>query len=115
MIALIRKLHEREPSDREKKIFSWLSVQSSRLKCWYLRTFFKTVKITFKGASYSPQLGDIYVKREVNVEYVGKGRWIPITKDEWVKLSMGDRIKAHYGYRKKNNYIVRDGEIILHA
>lgn len=114
MRALIRKLQDREPSEKEKQIFSWLSVQSRRLKCWYLRVFFKTIKISFKG-NYSPQLGDIYVKREVNVEYVGKGRWIPITKEEWVKLSLGDRIKAHYGYRKQNKYIVRDGKIINHA
>lgn len=119
MIKFIRYLEAREPSKWEIRTIKFLSNIKLRVKCWFIRKLFPTAPVIFKHESgrkgYVPQLGDIYVKRGVNMEYVGKNRWAAISKDQSTDLKIGIRIKKHFHERKKNDFILREGKIIVYV
>ena len=117
MIKIIRKLQNRQPSQFEVRLSIWYGKRKKAIKYWLIRKTIarKYITISWPGIGYVPELGDIYVKKGVSMEHIGLGRWVAIPEDDRIHMKLGVRIKAHYYGKKKNNFIVRDGEIILWA
>lgn len=60
------------------------------------------------------KLGDLIIGGGNDVEYIGDGYYIALTKEESTKLRLGGRIKTYLesGGKAKNQFIVRDGKSI---
>lgn len=58
------------------------------------------------------EVGDILVSGHNDLEYVGNGFMLLVSKERSTKLSLGVRIERHLKFGVKNQFIIRKGIII---
>lgn len=58
------------------------------------------------------ECGDIVVTGKNDVEYVGNGKFLLVSKEDSIKLNRGIRILTHLQRGTKNQLIIRKGKIV---
>jgi len=83
------------------------------LKYWFLRFIMgkNAVKIKIPFNPF-PELGDIISSGVGDLEYVGKGKYLPVKKDASITIQRGVRIKNHLIRGSKNQFVIRNGKVI---
>lgn len=86
-----------------------------RIKFWWVRLWYGHAATKFNMPFHTDKkVGDIVVTGERDLEYIGKGKYLLISKQESMKLPRGVRIDnwLKSSGRAQNQFVVRDGKVL---